>query len=286
MVPGTGNRYVSLNTTVPPFDDINVRKAVVAAADREALRLERGGEIIGPDRHALPPADDARLRGGGRPRRRPGPRLHPGPERAIPELAAEYFREAGYESGKYEGDEEILIVAENAGVDKRVGEAVNDLFEELGFNVTFRQVNGDIMYTKFCNRPDAEVAVCPNVGWLKDFNDPQSMLEPTFDGDAIAPVNNSNWPELDVPEINEAMDEARLITDPDERAAGLGRDRHDDHGAGAGDPLRVGRPAERLLGERERGDEPVQRADRPLVHVARGRRRLGTRKGAGRSQPP
>jgi peptide/nickel transport system substrate-binding protein len=137
-----------------------------------------------------------------------------------PELAAEYFRAAGYESGKYEGDDEILIVSENAGVDKRVGEAVNDLFEELGFNVTFREVSADAMLTKF-SRPAAEVAVCPT-GWLKDFNDPQSMLEPVFDGDEIKPVNNNNWSELDVPEINEAMKEAALITDPDERAQAWG----------------------------------------------------------------
>jgi peptide/nickel transport system substrate-binding protein len=78
------------------------------------------------------------------------------------------------------------------------------------------------MYTKFCNVPKAAVAVCPNVGWLKDFNDAQSILEPTFSGDAIAPVNNSNWPQLDDPEVNQAMEEAKLITDPAERAQAWG----------------------------------------------------------------
>jgi peptide/nickel transport system substrate-binding protein len=220
LVPGTGNRYVSLNTTVPPLDDINVRKAVIAAADRDALRLERGGELVGPvASHFLQPTMPGFDEAGGE----EGPDLdYLASPTGDMEVAEKYFREAGYESGRYEGDEEILIVAENAGVDKRVGEAVFDLFEELGFNVTFRQVDGDIMYTKFCNRPDAEVAVCPNVGWLKDFNDPQSMLEATFDGEAIAEVNNSNWPELDDPEINRAMDEARLITDPEERAQAWG----------------------------------------------------------------
>ena len=220
LVPGTGNRYISLNTTIPPFDDINVRKAVIAAADREALRLERGGELIGPvATHILQPTMPGFDEAGGE----EGPDLdYISSPTGDSEVSEKYFREAGYESGRYEGDDEILIVAENAGVDKRVGEATLDLFEDLGFNVTFRQVDGDIMYTKFCNRPDAEVAVCPNVGWIKDFNDPQSMLEATFDGDAIAPVNNSNWSELDDPEINEAMEEARLLTDPDERAEAWG----------------------------------------------------------------
>ena len=44
------------------------------------------------------------------------------------------------------------------------------------------------------------------------------MLDPTFNGENIIPPGNSNWPELDVPEINEAIDEAKLVTDPAERA--------------------------------------------------------------------
>ena len=36
--PSGGNRYIALNTAEPPFDDINVRKAVIANSDRVALR--------------------------------------------------------------------------------------------------------------------------------------------------------------------------------------------------------------------------------------------------------
>ena len=78
------------------------------------------------------------------------------------------------------------------------------------------------MYTRFCTVPDAEVAVCPNIGWLKDFNSAQTILEPTFSGDAIQPENNTNISELDVPEINRAMADAALLTDPDEQAEAWG----------------------------------------------------------------
>jgi peptide/nickel transport system substrate-binding protein len=67
------------------------------------------------------------------------------------------------------------------------------------------------------------VAICPNVSWGKDFGDPQTILDPTFNGDNIIPQMNSNWPELDVPEINQAMDEAALLTDPKERAEAWAR---------------------------------------------------------------
>ena len=33
---------------MPPFDDINVRKAVIANANRTDLRNTRGGELTGP----------------------------------------------------------------------------------------------------------------------------------------------------------------------------------------------------------------------------------------------
>ena len=59
--------------------------------------------------------------------------------------------------------------------------------------------------------------ICPNVGWFKDFTDPQSMLEPTFNGDAIKPQGNVNWSLLDDKEINDAMTKAALAPVGDER---------------------------------------------------------------------
>jgi peptide/nickel transport system substrate-binding protein len=216
LAPSGGNRYVALNTQLPPFDDINVRKAVLAGANREAMRLARGGELVGPiATHFIPPGVPGFEEAGGL--EGAGLDFMASPS-GDPDLAAEYFKDAGYESGRYEGDEKVLMVAENAGIDKEVGEVVLQQFQDLGFDVEFRQVNSNIMYTKFCSVPKAEVAVCPNVGWVKDFNDPQAMLDPTFNGENIEPTANSNWPQLDVPEINEAMDEAALIGNVDERA--------------------------------------------------------------------
>ena len=82
--------------------------------------------------------------------------------------------------------------------------------------------------------------MCPNVGWLKDFNDGQSMLDPTFNGENIVPENNSNWPQLDDPEINKAIDKAKLIDDPQEREPGLGRHRRQVDGPGPGHPVHLG----------------------------------------------
>jgi peptide/nickel transport system substrate-binding protein len=220
LTPSGGNRYVAMNTTIPPFDDPDVRKAVVAGVDREALRLARGGELVGDvATHFIPPEIPGFEEAGGV----EGPDLDfLASPTGDPEVAAEYFRKAGFEGGEYGGDEKLLMVGENAGVDQKVAEVALDQFERLGFDVEFRQVGPNLMYTRFCSVPRAEVAICPNVGWLKDFNDPQTILDPTFNGENILSSNNSNWPQLDVPEINRAMDEAKLITDPEERAEAWG----------------------------------------------------------------
>ena len=114
------------------------------------------------------------------------------------------------------------------------------------------------MFTKFCNVPKSEVHVCPSVGWAQDFADPQTMLDPTFNGDNILETGNSNWPELDVPELNDQINAAKLVTDPAERAHGVGRRQQGDHGAGAVDPLHVGLPGRRRLAERARRAERLQ----------------------------
>ena len=73
------------------------------------------------------------------------------------------------------------------------------------------------MYTTFCGTPKRKVQVCPNVGWVPDFNDGFAYLYPSFNGKEIKAQQNSNWPQLNDPAINAAMDKAALISDPGQR---------------------------------------------------------------------
>jgi peptide/nickel transport system substrate-binding protein len=75
----------------------------------------------------------------------------------------------------------------------------------------------DSMYTKFCQVPGNQPDVCPSVGWLKDFADPETLLDPVFHGKNILPQGNSNFALLDDPEINKAMDKAEVLNDQAER---------------------------------------------------------------------
>ena len=216
LTPSGGNRYISLNTQRPPFDDINVRKAVVANANRTDLRNTRGGELTGPvASHILPPEFPGFEQAGGL----TGPDLdYLADPAGDPELAAEYMRKAGFESGKCEGaDCEITMIGDDVPPGADTAAVAKSQLEELGFKVNYQKIDHNVGYTRFCSVPSNAPEICPNVGWLKDFNDGQAMLDPTFNGENVIPENNSNWPALDVPEINEAINEARLIDDLDER---------------------------------------------------------------------
>ena len=69
-----------------------------------------------------------------------------------------------------------------------------DSFEKLGFNVNFRAVPRDTMYSKFCSVPKNQAARSARAtGWLKDFADPQTMIDPIFNGKNIVPTGNVNW---------------------------------------------------------------------------------------------
>jgi peptide/nickel transport system substrate-binding protein len=227
LVPSGGGRWIGMNNTIKPFDNVNVRRAVVAGFDRNALALARGGKFVGDvSTHFIPPGVPGFDEAGGA--AGPGYDFLKNPSGDM-QLAAEYMKKAKADGvpnisadGKWTGTQSFLMVGDNTGVAAKTAQIAKQNFEKLGFKVTLRQVTHDAMYTKFCNVPKANVAICPNVGWLKDFSDAQTYLDPTFNGKNILPQGNSNWPQLNNPQINKMMDDAETIADPQERAKAWG----------------------------------------------------------------
>ncbi|MCX6393702.1 MAG: ABC transporter substrate-binding protein [Solirubrobacterales bacterium] len=210
--PSGGIRYISLNTTVKPLDNINVRKAIIAVSDRVAMLKARGGAVVGKvANHFLVPGVPGFEQAGGYKGTGADFMATPGGD---PALAASYMKKAGYPSGKYTGNETLQIVGTSGGTAQKIAEITQAQLAKLGIKTKLVLVTQDAMYTQFCNVPKKAVAICPNVGWLKDFNDAQTILDPTFNGNNIVQENNSNWPLLNIPSINKSMAAAALITDP------------------------------------------------------------------------
>jgi peptide/nickel transport system substrate-binding protein len=221
IVPGNSVRYIALNTTIKPFDDVNVRRAISAAFDRNAMRLVRGGALIGDiPTHILPPGLPGFAEAGGL--KGPGNDFLNATGMPNTALAAGYMRKAGYASGRYTGGQTFLMVGSAGGVAQKDAEIAKETLEKLGFKVLLRLVAQNSMFTKYCNVPAAKVAICPNVSWGKDFSDGQTFLDPAFNGANILPEGNSNWAQLDDPTVNRALDRAKTITGLAARARAFG----------------------------------------------------------------
>ena len=223
-VPVPGFRMISMNTKIAPFDDLDVRRAVVAAMDRDALRRTRGGEPYGEvATHFLPPGFPGFEEGGGE--KGPGLDFLAEPKGDM-DLARQYLRKAGYASGRYvpkDPKERLLMVGTNLEPGRSAAEEARRQLEKLGFRLDFRIVPQDVLYERFCNRPAARVAICPNVGFFADYRDAESLLRPVFDGREILARENLNFSQLDDPQINAAMDAASRLAPGPERDKAWGR---------------------------------------------------------------
>jgi peptide/nickel transport system substrate-binding protein len=210
-----GIYYAAMNTKVPPFNNVNLRRAVVASADRNAFLLARGGKLVGQvATHFLGPEVPGFQESGGAKGFGIDFVSHPGGDKQV---ACKYMKAAGYPNCKYTGKAKVLMVGSNSDPGPKEMQIVQAGMEQLGFNVTIKAVPQQTMYSKFCGYVKAEVQVCPTAGWIEDFPDPYAYLYVPFSGKAIVPVNNSNWAQEDNPQINDAMDKASEITDPTQR---------------------------------------------------------------------
>ena len=243
VVPGGGWRMISMDTSRPPFDDINVRKAVIAGFNRVAAAPAARRRGARPDRPALHPAGHGRLRGV---QRRQGPdaefdwMAHPEGDRA---LSAEYFKKAGMASGKYEGDDTVLIV----GRQRRAGASRSRRSPSSSSTRWASRRSCASSPATRCSRGSATSL------------SPRSTSARRSAGRRTSPTrrrcstrrstartssrrSNSNWPELNVPAVNKEIDAAKLVTDPDERAQAWAKVNHDIVAQAPGDPVHVGLP--------------------------------------------
>jgi peptide/nickel transport system substrate-binding protein len=218
--PTGGTRWIALNTKVPPFDNLNVRRAVIVGVDREALRRTRGGEQAGSIAQGyLPPGVVGFDESGGEAGFSEFDWMqHP---RGDPALARKYMLAARKEGvpvtadGRYGGRGRLPAVALTGNPGSRTAAVAAAQFARLGFKLDVRSVPQEVLFSRFCGVESALVAVCPNVAWFKDFPDPEEMLEPTFSSHGRVAERNVNWSWLNSAAIDTAMRKAALLSDED-----------------------------------------------------------------------
>ncbi|HSZ70784.1 MAG TPA: ABC transporter substrate-binding protein [Solirubrobacteraceae bacterium] len=209
FTPGSGTYYASLDTAHGPFKSLDLRKAVWAALDRDAIVKVFGGPLVAqPMTHFLYPGVAGYEQAGGT----AGPKVdyneHPEGDMAV---AAKYMKLAGYASGKYTGSATLQVVGSTGEPEEGASQIVNQTLQNLGFKTRLSLVDRSTMQAKYCGVTAQQIDVCPNVGWVRDFADPQTVLLPTFYGPAIEASGNSNWSQINDPQINAAMERAELV---------------------------------------------------------------------------
>ena len=107
-------------------------------------------------------------------------------------------------NGKYTGPA-ITLVVNNTPDGKTEAEVTANGMEKLGFKVKIRQVEQGTLYTKFLGVPKQQPEFAVGVGWVKDFNDAQTLLSPIFPSKTIRPAGNVNWSQLKSPEVDKAI---------------------------------------------------------------------------------
>jgi peptide/nickel transport system substrate-binding protein len=216
FTPGSGDHYVALNNTAGPFKNVNLRRAVWANLDRAAIIKLRGGSLTGqPATHFIYPGINGYAQSGGA----PGPQVPWNTDvNGNLQVAQKYMKAAGYPSGKYTGSATVQIVGANNGNSPAIVQTVNSDMTQLGFHTHVSLVDQTAVYAKYCGVPKQEIDACPTVGWLRDFADPLTVLYVPFYGPSITPTNNSNFGQVNNPQINAAMQKAALVSDPAARA--------------------------------------------------------------------
>ena len=146
----------------------------------------------------------------------------------------------------YKGPQ-VTMVADNSPPGSNTAQVVAADLAKIGFDVKTISVTHSTMYTKYCNVPKNEPNICPNVGWLPDFHEPQTVLDVTFAGNRITPVNNSNWPLLNDPKINAAIAHAKTIVGAARPLGRMGQDRPDGHAVRGRRPVDLGELPDAVL---------------------------------------
>jgi peptide/nickel transport system substrate-binding protein len=191
-VPGAGDFYIALNNHAGPFANVNARKALWAATDRVAMVKINGGQIVGvPGTHFLYPGSLGFDQAGGY--HGPNVDYNNYPQGNL--TVAKKYMKLAYPStgGTPPSNITVKVVGSTGDPAAQSAAIANHAVQALGFKTNFTLVDQPVMYGKYCGVPKAEIDVCPNVGWIRDWSDPQTLLDPTFAGYNNVATNNSNW---------------------------------------------------------------------------------------------
>jgi ABC-type transport system substrate-binding protein len=198
----------AMNTRMPPFDNVEVRRAVAAAIDREHVRL------IKPLRMSvLTQALPRLLTQEGAP---------PSGQRYDYPAALEHMRRAGYPYDPQTGiggwPEPISYLTYEQGAFLFTAQILQQDLAKIGLRIELRVVSWPA-FLALQQRPDG-AAMSPG-NWMLDYPDPSAVIDPVFTTQAItsSPEASLNTAFYSNPRVDDLVARAHVALDPAERRA-------------------------------------------------------------------
>ncbi|HEY1332061.1 MAG TPA: ABC transporter substrate-binding protein [Actinomycetota bacterium] len=192
--------YIAMNTTVPPFDDIHIRKAANLIMDKAALLRVRGGPDFGQvATHIDPPSMAGAL-----------------PATYDPYATTNHTgdlakAEAEVKQSKYDPGQtgqctdpvckDVFTVYSQDATGPAIEAAMKSSLAKIGITLKDRGLETGTMYN-FYGTPAKKIAIFPTAGWIKDYADQSTFIAPLFAGSTIIPSGNVNYSMVNDPTVN------------------------------------------------------------------------------------
>ncbi len=163
--------FLPLNTRLPPFDDVRVRRAFNLAVDRSALvKLFGGAHLATPSCQTLPP-------------RLPGYQPYcPYP------LDLERARRLVAESGT--AGQTVTLVIDDSPVARAIGTYLLDVLHDIGFVARLRSLSSNVQFTYIQNTGNRVQASLTT--WYADYPSAANFLGGIFGCSAFRPASDAS----------------------------------------------------------------------------------------------
>jgi ABC-type transport system substrate-binding protein len=194
----------AMNTTMAPFDNVEVRRAVACAVNREHYRLLKPSsmtvvtQVIPPDIPGYDPAT---------------PGQHYDPAEAL-----EHMRKAGYPydpvTGRGGWPRTIEYPIYDQGLLLLTAQLLQQDLAKIGLRIDLRLVSWEAFLTL---QGRASGATLSQGNWQMDYPDPSSFFDSLFSTRSIAPEGGSNIAFYSNPRVDALLAEARRESSPEAR---------------------------------------------------------------------
>jgi peptide/nickel transport system substrate-binding protein len=211
ITPMNAYYYLTMNVRLPPFDNIDARRAVAFAVNRKSVVNLFGGPALGTPLCQLLP--------NGVPGYVPycPYTLHPGTTWTAPDLAKarELVKKSGTEGMK------VTLVSSDKEVERTIGIYLQSVLQDIGYQASVRAISSAIQFTYLQNSNNrVQIGL---TDWYQDFPEPSDFLDVMFSCNSIHPGSDAsiNMAGFCDPTIEAEMTQALTLDALDKPAAAV-----------------------------------------------------------------